>query len=172
MVCSSLKEAMQGVDAVIITTGNPLELRRQRLVSHARARRSIHHLESIHNACCAGYSGSLLNPGGFRKIDEEVWRSATLGFSVSGLLSLHQIACIPASGVQGNKNAIRAAKQAGSPKVVLMTSLLTNAKAAGQGSNPNYRFLNLLGGVLDAKLEVVNRSPALIGALQYSADGS
>ena len=37
--CSSLRAAMQGVDAVIITTG---------------------------------YSGSLLNPGGFKKIDQEV----------------------------------------------------------------------------------------------------
>jgi len=61
---------MQGVDAVIITTG---------------------------------YSGSLLKPGGFKQIDQE-----------------------------GNINVINAAKAAGVSKVVLMTSLLTNARAVGQ----------------------------------------
>lgn len=33
-----------------------------------------------------------------------------------------------------------------------MSSLLTNAPAVGQKDNPNYRFLNLFGGVLDHKL--------------------
>lgn len=37
-------------------------------------------------------------------------------------------------------------------KFVLVTSLLTNAKAAGQADNDNYKFLNALGGVLDEKL--------------------
>ncbi len=35
-----------------------------------------------------------------------------------------------------------------------MTSLLTNARAVGPADNPNFKFLNLFGGVLDAKLEV------------------
>ena len=35
-----------------------------------------------------------------------------------------------------------------------MTSILTNGRAAGQGLNPGFVFLNLFGGVLDAKLEV------------------
>ena len=39
-------------------------------------------------------------------------------------------------------------------KLVLMTSILTNGRAAGQGLNPGFVFLNLFGGVLDAKLEV------------------
>ena len=34
---------------------------------------------------------------------------------------------------------------------VLVSSLLTNAPAVGEASNPNYLFLNLLGGVLDEK---------------------
>ena len=38
-----------------------------------------------------------------------------------------------------------------------MTSLLTNARAVGQGLNPGFIFLNLFGGVLDAKLEVRHR---------------
>lgn len=41
----------------------------------------------------------------------------------------------------------------GISKFVLVTSLLTNAKAVGQQDNKNYVFLNLFGGVLDAKLE-------------------
>lgn len=32
-----------------------------------------------------------------------------------------------------------------------MSSLLTNAPAIGQKDNPNYSFLNALGGVLDQK---------------------
>lgn len=39
-------------------------------------------------------------------------------------------------------------------KLVLMTSLLTNARAVGQENNSNFKFLNLFGGVLDAKLVV------------------
>ena len=37
---------------------------------------------------------------------------------------------------------------------MLISSLLTNAAAVGQGANPNYVFLNLFGGVLDRKLKV------------------
>lgn len=42
--------------------------------------------------------------------------------------------------------------QAGVGRFVLLSSLLTNARAAGQEENPNYKFLNLFGGVLDHKL--------------------
>ena len=38
-------------------------------------------------------------------------------------------------------------------RFVLLTSLLTNAKAIGQQDNNNYKFLNAFGGVLDNKLE-------------------
>ena len=37
---------------------------------------------------------------------------------------------------------------------MLMTSILTNGRAVGQGLNPGFVFLNLFGGVLDAKLAV------------------
>ena len=35
-----------------------------------------------------------------------------------------------------------------------MSSLLTNGRDAGQGTNPNFIVLNLFGGVLDQKLKV------------------
>ena len=54
---------------------------------------------------------------------------------------------------EGTRRLVDAAKAAGVKKFVLVTSLLTNAKAVGQGDNPNYKFLNLFGGVLDQKLE-------------------
>lgn len=37
-------------------------------------------------------------------------------------------------------------------RFVLLSSLLTNARAVGQEDNPNYKFLNLFGSVLDHKL--------------------
>ena len=49
---------------------------------------------------------------------------------------------------------VDAAKKAGVKKFVLMSSLLTNGRAAGQGANPNFVILNLFGGVLDEKLKV------------------
>lgn len=39
------------------------------------------------------------------------------------------------------------AQAKGISKFVLVSSLLTNAKAIGQQDNPNYKFLNLFGGV-------------------------
>ena len=53
----------------------------------------------------------------------------------------------------GTKNLVDAAL-ANTTKVkgfVLISSLLTNARAVGEEQNPNFVFLNLLGGVLDAK---------------------
>lgn len=54
--------------------------------------------------------------------------------------------------LQGTINLIDAAKAKGVKAFVLQTSLLTNAAAVGQKDNPNYKFLNLFGGVLDRKL--------------------
>jgi len=65
------------------------------------------------------------------------------GFSPNGPTEVDEI---------GTKNLVDAAKQAGVTKFVLLTSLLTNAPAAGQADNPNYKFLNFFGGVLDHKL--------------------
>jgi hypothetical protein len=53
---------------------------------------------------------------------------------------------------QGTINLIDAAKAKGVQAFVLQTSLLTNAAAVGQKNNPNYKLLNLFGGVLDRKL--------------------
>ena len=55
---------------------------------------------------------------------------------------------------EGTDNLVAVATAPGSSvkRFVLVTSLLTNAKAAGQGNNDNYKFLNALGGVLDEKL--------------------
>ncbi len=40
-----------------------------------------------------------------------------------------------------------------------MSSLLTNGRNAGQGTNPNFIVLNLFGGVLDQKLKVLLSVP-------------
>ena len=56
--------------------------------------------------------------------------------------------------VQGTLHLVDAAKKAGVKKFVLMSSLLTNGREAGQGTNPNFIVLNLFGGVLDQKLKV------------------
>ena len=55
---------------------------------------------------------------------------------------------------------VDAAKQRGVSKFVLLSSLLTNGAAKGQGFNPSFLFLNLAGGVLDKKHQV---RPALCG---------
>ena len=51
-------------------------------------------------------------------------------------------------------NLVNAAKQSGVSKFVLLSSLLTNGKAVGQGLNPTFLLLNIFGGVLDKKHEV------------------
>lgn len=51
----------------------------------------------------------------------------------------------------GTRALVDAAKRAGAKRFVLVTSLLTNAKAIGQAENPNFKFLNALGGILDEK---------------------
>lgn len=56
--------------------------------------------------------------------------------------------------LQGTLHLVDAAKRAGVKKFVLMSSLLTNGRDAGQGTNPNFVVLNLFGGVLDQKLKV------------------
>ena len=56
--------------------------------------------------------------------------------------------------MQGTLHLVDAAKKAGVKKFVLMSSLLTNGREAGQGTNPNFIVLNLFGGVLDQKLKV------------------
>ncbi|KAK9787474.1 hypothetical protein WJX73_006333 [Symbiochloris irregularis] len=57
---------------------------------------------------------------------------------------------------QGTINLVDAAKQRGVSKFVLMSSLLTNGKAIGQGLNPTFLLLNIFGGVLDKKHEAEN----------------
>lgn len=52
--------------------------------------------------------------------------------------------------LEGTVNVINAAKEAGVKKFVLLTSLLTNAKAIGQADNPNYKFLNVSAPSLSA----------------------
>jgi uncharacterized protein YbjT (DUF2867 family) len=52
---------------------------------------------------------------------------------------------------QGTRDLVDAAKRAGCKRFLLVTSLLTNAPAIGQGDNPNYKFLNAIGGILDEK---------------------
>lgn len=54
---------------------------------------------------------------------------------------------------EGTLHLVDAAKKAGVKKFVLMSSLLTNGRDAGQGTNPNFIVLNLFGGVLDQKLK-------------------
>ena len=75
--------------------------------------------------CATGFTPSL----NFRRITQPRW--------TRGTDNLVAVATAPGSSVK---------------RFVLVTSLLTNAKAAGQGNNDNYKFLNALGGVLDEKL--------------------
>ncbi|CAG9466527.1 unnamed protein product [Pedinophyceae sp. YPF-701] len=54
---------------------------------------------------------------------------------------------------EGTVHVLDAARQVGATKLVLVSSLLTNAREVGQESNPNFKFLNagFLGKVLDQK---------------------
>jgi len=52
----------------------------------------------------------------------------------------------------GTVALIDAAKKAGVSKVVLVTSILTNARAWGQENSPGFLATNVFGGVLDEKL--------------------
>ncbi|KAK9868358.1 hypothetical protein WJX84_007812 [Apatococcus fuscideae] len=52
---------------------------------------------------------------------------------------------------KGTINLVDAAKKTGAKQVVMLSSLLTNGGAVGQGLNPNFLFLNLFGGVLNKK---------------------
>lgn len=65
------------------------------------------------------------------------------GFNPAGFTEVDEL---------GTKHLVDAAKAAGVVHMVLMSSLLTNAPNVGQSDNPNYKFLNLFGGVLDHKL--------------------
>jgi uncharacterized protein YbjT (DUF2867 family) len=108
---------------------------------------------------------------------------STLGYSGFNLGQYKQVDSV------GTANLIEAAKKAGVKKFVLLTSLLTNAKAVGQADNNNYKFLNAFGGVLDNKLEaekalrssgldwtivrpggLSNDSPENLGGLYVSAE--
>lgn len=51
----------------------------------------------------------------------------------------------------GTNKLVDAAIAAGVPKLVLVSSLLTNGLEAGQALNRNYILLNLFGGVFIAK---------------------
>jgi hypothetical protein len=56
---------------------------------------------------------------------------------------------------EGTQHLVDAAGLAGVRSFVLVSSLLTNAKAVGQAKNPNYVVLQLFGGVLEEKLKVL-----------------
>ncbi|GIL42292.1 hypothetical protein Vafri_311 [Volvox africanus] len=79
--------------------------------------------------CATGAAG--FGPNGASQVDEQ------------GTINLVDAALRSASSGGG----------AGVRKFVLVSSLLTNAAAVGQATNPNYLFLNLFGGVLICKLK-------------------
>jgi len=107
-----------------------------------------------------GAEGDLLE---FVKVDLEKDSTATLakqlvgcdgvvcatGFSPSGFPP------DPAGAIKvdylGTKKITNACTNAGVPKMVVVTSLLTNGILAGQALNPQFVLLNLFGGVLFAK---------------------
>jgi len=53
---------------------------------------------------------------------------------------------------EGGKAAIDAAKAAGVSKVVMISSILTDAGAWGKRDSPGFQVTNVFGGVLDQKL--------------------
>ena len=56
----------------------------------------------------------------------------------------------------GTKALVDAAKKSGVTKVVLVSSILTNARAWGQENSPGFQVTNAFGNVLDEKLEAEN----------------
>ncbi|KAK9794319.1 hypothetical protein WJX73_007264 [Symbiochloris irregularis] len=70
--------------------------------------------------------------------------------------SADAVICATGYSGRGTINLVDAAKQRGVSKFVLMSSLLTNGKAIGQGLNPTFLLLNIFGGVLDKKHEAEN----------------
>ena len=79
----------------------------------------------------------------YGRVDAVVCATGYTGFNPSGFGEIDET---------GTLNLIQAAKKAQVGRFVLLTSLLTNAPNVGQGDNPNYKFLNLFGSVLDHKL--------------------
>jgi|TARA_B110000483_G_scaffold232831_1_gene300904 uncharacterized protein YbjT (DUF2867 family) len=54
---------------------------------------------------------------------------------------------------EGVVNCVNAAKKAGNvKKIVLISSILTNGRAAGLADSPGFKITNAFGGVLDEKL--------------------
>ena len=53
----------------------------------------------------------------------------------------------------GTKSLVDAAKKSGVSKIVLVSSILTNARAWGQENSPGFQVTNAFGNVLDEKLE-------------------
>ena len=55
---------------------------------------------------------------------------------------------------EGVVNCVKAAKKAGNvKKIVLISSILTNGRAAGLADSPGFKITNAFGGVLDEKLD-------------------
>lgn len=67
---------------------------------------------------------------------------------------------------EGTIKLIDAAKVAGVSKVVMVSAILTDARAWGQGKATVYKFTNFFGGVLDQKLVAENHLRA--SGLDYS----
>eukprot|EP00239_Pterosperma_sp_CCMP1384_P006395 CAMPEP_0197856278 /NCGR_PEP_ID=MMETSP1438-20131217/28279_1 /TAXON_ID=1461541 /ORGANISM="Pterosperma sp., Strain CCMP1384" /LENGTH=272 /DNA_ID=CAMNT_0043471685 /DNA_START=99 /DNA_END=913 /DNA_ORIENTATION=+ len=74
----------------------------------------------------------------------------TIGFVPGNPLKFKQAA--HAVDNVGTVNLVDAAVMAKVPKFVLMTSILTNGRAAGQEKSPGFMITNAFGGVLDEKL--------------------
>lgn len=73
---------------------------------------------------------------------------------------------------QGTINLVDAAKRRGVSKFVLMSSLLTNGRAIGQGFNPIFLLINGFGGVLDKKHKVRDAYSRASEQAHHSCTGS